>query len=306
MKQHTSHHVTLTDYPISVPLPENASPAIHEKRTLVCGDGVQLHLHLWRPSEDIVGVVVFMHGIGMHGAPYEAIASGFTSRGLVLACPDLRGHGSSSGRRSVFPRRRQLLEDGDAVLALLAGEYPEVPLFMAGESMGGLVAAEYARARQDRLVALVLMVPAFQVHPSRFLARQDLGLLLRKARSFLDSEENLSVSSRDEGFIRAKIADPLVTHSVHISYLLRLGWMGVRWFWIAASLRLPLLMLLAGKDQAISNTMAQRVYRSIGTPADHKQLRIWGNAYHTVCWDPDAPEIIDTAVSWILEWIEKE
>ena len=212
---------TLTNYPISVPLPENASPPIREKRTLVSGDGAQLYLHLWRPPADIVGVVVFMHGIGLHGAPYEAIACGFTSRGLVLACPDLRGHGSSSGRRSVFPRRRQLLEDGDAVLAHLAEEYPEVPLFMAGESMGGLIAAEYAHARQDRMAALVLMVPAFQVHPSRFLARQDLGLLVRKTRSFIDSEENLGVSSRDEGFIRAKIADPLVTHSVHISYLLR-------------------------------------------------------------------------------------
>lgn len=286
-------------YPESIPCPEGSSAPVYGRDDVDASDGARLVLHSWSPPAETKAALLFLGGIGMHGAPYRAVAAGFTSRGIAFAVPDLRGHGDSDGRRGVLPRARVLRRDLDAHYDVLRRRHPDVPVFMGGESMGGLLASEYALERQDRLAGLAVMAPAFQVHPSRLLARQRIGLLLR-GLSLVDSEDNLRQCSRDEGFIAAKTHDPKVVSVVGIlRYLHRLGWRGFRWHWVAKRLELPLLVLLAGQDIIVSNTVARRIFRWAGTADEKKQLREWDEAKHTVLWDPDTAEIVAHTAAWV-------
>src|SRR5262245_11839493 len=109
-------------------------------------DGTQLRVHEWAPPEPQKGkpVVLFIHGIGMHGKPYGSIAAGFTSKGLTFVVPDLRGHGLSKGTRGELAEPYVLRADLGAVIGLVHKHHPGAPVVLAGESMGGLLAADYA------------------------------------------------------------------------------------------------------------------------------------------------------------------
>jgi len=56
---------------------------------------------------------------------------------------DLRGHGLSSGRRGHTAPRDLILEDIDSLIEYGMREYPGVPMFLYGHSMGGNIALEY-------------------------------------------------------------------------------------------------------------------------------------------------------------------
>ena len=158
--------------------------------------------------------------------------------------------------------------------------------------------SQYARQRQSDFPGLILWVPAFGVHYSR-LRPPDGATLIRTGQILIDSYENLSASSRSDGFIAAKTADERVVHAASLPFLLRLGSWGFSWHWHGPKLRMPLLMQLAEKDRAICNVAAQRVFAA--APASDKQLVVWPQARHTIFWDPVAPQTVDFTVNWMRQ-----
>src|SRR5262245_20872189 len=73
-------------YPLSVPTPKGAPAPAYQQTKVLARDDLKLHIHEWAPRKPAADkpVVVFLHGIGMHGEPYASIANGFTTSGLVF------------------------------------------------------------------------------------------------------------------------------------------------------------------------------------------------------------------------------
>ena len=284
-------------------------------------------VHEWAPPQRAAGkpVILFVHGIGMHGEPYAAIAAGFTSRGVTFIAPDLRGHGRSQGKRGILAQARVMRSDLDTVLALVEKRHPAAPVILMGDSMGALIAADYARRGQKRLTGLILLTPAFQVHPSRLCVPPEIKELsmtghisIGKAGPFgavttaslgigidarvsIDTAEHLGAGTRVPGFIRAKQRDPLALHEVNMTYLLRLAQTGAEWPEAASELKLPLIMCMAGEDRIIDAETAKRVFDRAGTSKGQKTWKKWDNACHTLCWDPVTPELIDYLAEWATQ-----
>src|SRR5439155_6168516 len=125
------------DYPRSVPLPRDTPEPAYERLKVAASDRTELVVHEWAPLKIAAGkpVILFVHGIGMHGEPYAAIAAGFTSRGITFTAPDLRGHGRSQGERGTLPPADVLRADIDTVLELVEERHPGAPVILRGESM---------------------------------------------------------------------------------------------------------------------------------------------------------------------------
>jgi 2-succinyl-6-hydroxy-2,4-cyclohexadiene-1-carboxylate synthase len=94
----------------------------------------------------MAGDLVLLHGFTQTGASWRSVAAEVGERYRVLA-PDLRGHGTASGRRPAS--FDAVVED---VAGLVAG-----PFTLGGYSMGGRLALATALSHSGRVERLVLL-----------------------------------------------------------------------------------------------------------------------------------------------------
>lgn len=110
-----------------------------------CGEG-KIHYCRWAPEGEVRAVVQIVHGIAEHVLRYEDFAEFLNSRGILVTAEDHMGHGKSmdSGTQGYFAGGWfTALEDVRKLTELTAAEYPGVPYFMLGHSMGSFLLRSY-------------------------------------------------------------------------------------------------------------------------------------------------------------------
>jgi alpha-beta hydrolase superfamily lysophospholipase len=289
-------------YPQSIPVPRGTPPPDYFRIEVLARDGIKLLVHEWAPAKPVPGkpVVLFLHGIGMHGEPYGAIAFGFTARGIPFVVADLRGHGRSGGLHGELAAPHILRADVGAVLGLIDRRHPGAAVVLVGDSMGGALATDYAWRGERRLAGLALLVPAFGVNPGQWgeVGRDLLPVL--GGRFPLATEARLAPSTRSPGFLKARLADPLALADVPVAYLTTIGSLERELPRAAGEIKLPLFVCVAGDDRVTDLGATRRFFDRAATPrADKVWLELKGTR-HTVCWDPATSGMVDELAAWVL------
>jgi pimeloyl-ACP methyl ester carboxylesterase len=121
----------------------------------VLARGLRFHVQrIGAPASDQRPRVVFLHGLVMDNLSsfYFTLANPMAAVAEVILY-DLRGHGKSERPREGYGLS-DMLADLDALLETLA---PEGPLFVVGNSFGGLLGLAFAAKRPERVRGLVLI-----------------------------------------------------------------------------------------------------------------------------------------------------
>jgi uncharacterized protein (TIGR03067 family) len=162
--------------------------------------------------------------------------------------------------------------------------------------MGGLLAADYAWRGERQVAGLVLLAPAFAIKPPPL----DPADLLTPGFVSLISDLRLKPStSEGSGFIKARRADTLALGKVSItSYLAVLGILQAEVALAAKEIKQPVLVCAAGKDQIVDSAATKRFYEGMAAPERQKTWRQWDQGFHTLCWDPVTPQLIDGVAQW--------
>jgi len=100
-------------------------------------DGLTLLGRYFPPPKKPKAVMALVHGFGEHSGRYTDMAQYLAGAGIATIAIDLRGHGLSNGKRGVSHNYEHLRGDADALLKLARENYPALPLFLYGHSMGG-------------------------------------------------------------------------------------------------------------------------------------------------------------------------
>ena len=77
--------------------------------TLLCADGLKLHLRRWPAQGAARGTVQIVHGLGEHIGRYDGLAAALNAAGWHAVGHDLRGHGRSEGSRGRVAGQNTLL-----------------------------------------------------------------------------------------------------------------------------------------------------------------------------------------------------
>lgn len=100
----------------------------------------------WEPPEGVKpwAILVCIHGMGLHKSAYEAFGKAMSSKGVIVFALDVRGFGSWC--KLDRPKVNFALCESDIshVGSMLKKTYPNVPIFLLGESMGGAIALQSA------------------------------------------------------------------------------------------------------------------------------------------------------------------
>ncbi len=180
-------------------------------------DGTMLATHHWDPPGRTRSTVVLVHGLGEHGGRYRHVGEMLAQRGHAVRATDLRGFGSSGGRRAHLRDWEHHLDD-------LAGDIGEAragspaPVVLLGHSLGGLVALSYALSSRPAPDLLVLSAPAIENDLPR--AKQVAARLLGTIAPTLSIPNGLRGDqlSRDPEVGERYFSDPLVLQRTTTGY----------------------------------------------------------------------------------------
>jgi len=252
----------------------------------------------WQPDTAPGALLLIAHGAGEHSARYEELASFFTDQGYVVAALDHPGHGNSAGTYGHIERLEDLVETLEIFRCRLRAEYPKLPFFLIGHSMGGLVSCLYLLRQQQDFVGCVLSGPAIksEIKPPflQLLLIRFLSMVAPKTRVL---QLEASGVSRDPAVVEAYINDPLVNHDKMTARMVAELFGGMHRIQAEAKkITLPLLLLHGAEDVMASPEGSRFLYENAGSQDKH--IEIFPGVYHEIFNEPEREAIFTDVVEW--------
>jgi len=120
----------------------------------------KIHFHEWLPEGHPKAVVQISHGITEHIGRYGKLADALVEKGYAVAGNDHLGHGESE--KPECYRWEYLVKDTRQLQEYLKQQYPTVPFYNIGFSLGSFVVRDLIARYPDSTDAVVLIGTGFQ------------------------------------------------------------------------------------------------------------------------------------------------
>ncbi len=263
-------------------------------------DGLMLFTRTWLPDSTPRGVLAMSHGGGEHSGRYTWVGEALSGAGYALHMADLRGHGKSQGKRGHVMSWAEHRADFDAILQGARAAAPGAPLFIAGHSLGGLLAASAALdVPEGSAAGVILSSPFFQTEWEPGALKLALARLLSNVtpRLTLASGITADMVSRTPEVIAAYSQDPLVHDRVSVRAAQSILGAQQQTLAQAERLRVPLLLLLGTGDRLATPAAGRAFYG--GVSSTDKELRIYDGLYHELLNEPERNDVLADIIQWL-------
>ncbi len=271
----------------------------HEVKVFVTEDGAKLRYREWR-AKNPKGVVVCIHGVRSHGAWYFDSCDYLCNNGYRVFFPDRRGSGLNKGEGDALPRLQKWVADIKNFIGSVTRGDDNLPIHLLGVSWGGRLASVVAADDTVRLNSLILSAPGLVQRVDLSLYRKVavvLAFLLGLRRDFLIPLNDAALFTDDPDEQNYIEGDPASLRKASARFLIeshRLERLAKSKF---ADIRVPMLLLLAGRDRIVDNEQVKKLFVSCRS-AD-KIMRVYPNAAHTLEFDACRQEYFEALVKWL-------
>ncbi|AUG54583.1 alpha/beta hydrolase [Thalassospira marina] len=298
-------------------------------------DGTQLALQSWLPGDlegaagagvEVAGgagkaavsdnkgaatpptaVVLALHGFGDYANGLAEAGQALRGQDIAVYAYDQRGFGRSP-TRGFWPGMTTLVQDASDALMVLHHRYPDVPVYLAGVSMGAAVATLTAATRPQLMDGVILVSPAvwdrgdmpwYQTLPLSVLSHS-LPWLPVSGRGLeiwpSDNIEMLRRLSRDHNMLS----------SVRVDMVAGLADLMDRARMRAGDLHLPVLLMTGRRDQVIPPAVMADFARDLpenggkgGLDNGSATICVYEKGYHMLLRDLNGPHVIADMAAWI-------
>lgn len=275
-----------------------------EDHRLATPDGTHLHLerHPARGLGTPRGSVVFMHGFAMHASLYRHVAVAFAKAGFEVTALDVRGHGTSEGRRGYVKRFTDFLDDLDVVLGWARARIPaDAPVVVVAHSHGGLIALAHAVSGRPGVSALALAAPwlglTMKVPAIKRAASPVLGTLWPTLA--LANGIKLADITRVPAVQDQLARDPLIHHVATARWFNESLAMHAHILANAGRLSIPTFIGIPAQDRIASVAATEAFVQAAtkaGAPVEHK---VYPESFHELFLDPERERAIADMVAWV-------
>jgi alpha-beta hydrolase superfamily lysophospholipase len=258
--------------------------------------GRRLFARSWLPPQASRSLVL-VHGYAEHSGRYEHVGAWFAARGAAVHAYDHQGHGLSGGRRCHVRRFGDFLDDLEVVVERARSHAPELPLFVVGHSMGGLIVCAWARERRPGVSGLVISSPPLSRPGSVSPGRLSLLRFARWVVPTLSIESELDPQglSRDPAVAKAYLADPLVHLRMTLSLGAELFAAIDRTSPRGGEVALPMLMLHGSADPICSPAASEAFARDV----PGCRYRSYPELRHEIFNEPERETVFADVQAWL-------
>ena len=294
----------------------------------------KVSVDVFYPESDPKAIVQIAHGMAEHKKRYHDFAYHLTARGFLVYVHDHRGHGKSKiaslprGLAGINHSWKLMQDDLMQLHGFIEARHEGVPIFLLGQSMGSMLAMEFAaeygediaglllsgipadpgfRGRVMQVVAGAIVLVKGSTNPSSWLDQKlfgDMNGFISKPRTRFDW------LTRDEKEVDKYIEDPWCGYVYPAAFYYELIKGALR-AWRKETFRyapdhLPVL-LFGGSDDPAGNfgesiKKAAFLYREAG-----KQdviYKIYQDGRHEMLNELNRKEVYEDIVSWMEEKIQ--
>ncbi|MCK5344767.1 MAG: alpha/beta fold hydrolase, partial [Candidatus Heimdallarchaeota archaeon] len=109
----------------------------------------------------VKAVLLLVHGLGAHSERWQFLSEYFVSKGISTYSIELRGFGETTTRKGHIDSFDSYFDDIHCLFMIIKNENPSKKIFIAGESMGGLLGFLMCGTEPDLFDGVICLAPAF-------------------------------------------------------------------------------------------------------------------------------------------------
>jgi alpha-beta hydrolase superfamily lysophospholipase len=233
--------------------------------TFIGVSGTELFYRKYQPNTTPKAVVIAVHGLGDHSGGLHSLLQRLCDNGYFTYAFDLRGHGNSSGTRGFIRTWDEYRGDLHEFRKLVESQTPDLPVFIIGHSLGGVISLDYTLHDGTGLAGLVTLAPAisYEVTFSEKLFVSLLSFL--KPDYTLKKASNPDLLTKDEEVLARIQADPLRHQMVTPGLGRGLMQTVPRIMSEAHSIKLPFLLMFGLDDEITPPQKLRLFFDSLGS-----------------------------------------
>ena len=262
-------------------------------------DGIQLKGYLNKSqTNDIRGIIVLIHGMGEHAGRYSHVADFFSAVGFSVLRMDLRGHGSSEGKRGHTPSYEHLMNDLDAIYQKVKELYPDLPVILYGHSMGGNLVLNFLIRRKPDITAAIVTAPYLKLAFEPPSWKVALGKISAGILPTLTQSTGLETAalSRDPNVVAAYEKDALVHDRITSAFFVNVHFAGPYAIQHADQISVPTLVMHGTSDRLTSHKGSEELDQK---SMKNVEVRILDGWYHELHNEPEKEKLLNDILYWI-------
>ena len=246
-------------------------------------------------------LIALVHGLGEHAGRYAHVGKALTDAGYALVGFDLRGHGKSDGARGHSSSLDTYMQDIQQFFRRMETRYPDIPHFLYGHSLGGLLVLAYAIQYGEHLKGVITTGPGLQSSLQEQKAKVAMVRLLGSLLPAITLQSGLDAAaiSRDTTIVDVYKTDPLV----HDNASLGLGKAALSaidlCFARAKEFPVPLLIIHGKADKIAYASGSEDFAELLRAEGKDVTLKIWDDLYHEVHNEPEKEEVFQLVIEWL-------
>ena len=245
--------------------------------------------------------MILVHGLGGHSNNWDFWATFLGKHGISSYAIELKGFGNTEGVKGHIDSLNTYIKDVRRLYNIVKREHRRLPVFIAGESMGGLIGF-LAVIKKPRLFrGLVCVSPGFG---SRLKFSFGEYIKMISAR-FYNSKKQFKMpftndmctrdpeckKIMDNDKLEHKLATPKMLQSI------LLGQLSSRL--LKHKIKTDTLFLLAGADVFVNSDTSKKIFN--GIKFEHKQLIEYPEMRHSLTMELGREKVFTD----LLKWVEK-
>ncbi|MCM8761354.1 MAG: lysophospholipase [Candidatus Omnitrophica bacterium] len=243
--------------------------------------------------------IIMVHGLGGHSNNWEFVANFLAAHGISCYSIELKGFGRTDGIRGHIDSLNTYIKDVRRLYSIVKREHRRLPVFIAGESMGGLIGFLTVIKKPRLFRGLICLSPGFKSSLKFSLMeyfRMITARFYRPHKQFVMPFTS-DMCTRDPECKRIMDSDTL-EHKFATPKLLQsilLGQLSSRLF--KHKIRTDTLFLLAGADTFVSSEASRNIFKGIGF--ENKQIIEYPEMRHSLTMELGREKVFNDILHWI-------
>ncbi|MCH6265844.1 MULTISPECIES: alpha/beta hydrolase [Neobacillus] len=258
----------------------------------------------WEAEGEAKAVIVMVHGAMEHHRRYGWLIEMWRTSGFHVIMADLPGQGMTtrSRRGHIDSFDEYIFEVKDWVQA--AYRY-ELPVFLLGHSMGGLITIRLLQEERVNIAGVILSSPCLGLikPPSKLLNFLSYALNVVFPSFRMNSGLTVQMATRNEDVREADSNDTLYVTKVSVRWYRELADAIKQAFLNLGKTRdVPMLVMQGGDDKIVNKAHVKDWFNRV--PLSEKRFKEWPKCYHEIFNEPEREEVFEYAKDFVYSQLK--